>query len=486
MSAPVLRDYQHTLLADARSKMRRSKRLLIQSPTGSGKTVLTAHMIRTAAGRGLRSWFCVHRNELLDQTSKALWASDVPHGAIAAGRSQTTEPVQVASIMTLARRMDQLSPPDMLIVDEAHHATAASYRKIIEACPDAWVIGLTATPCRTDGRGLDDLFDDMVEGPGVAQLIAAGYLSGFRVVTPPRNFDVESVPMTGGDFARKQLGDVLDTPGITGDAVSYYMKLVHPKTCLVYCVHREHARHVTETYRRAGIDARYVAGDTPKAERDAAIEGFRSGSPRVIVSVDLFGEGLDVPGLAAVQLLRSTQSLSLHLQQIGRALRMEPGKERAIILDHVGNTWRHGLPDDERVWTLEGARKRAKVGEAALGLRQCLNCYATFRSHEPVCPECGVSCLPAAVRQPEEIEGHLEEVDPEEHRRLRQVAIQKRREVGMARTPDDLARIARERGYKMGWVGRQLALRGAYKEGSLDFHRALEEGRKAYGRIVAG
>lgn len=458
----LLRPYQEGLLGGIRTELRTHRRAVLQSPTGSGKTVLTTHMIRGAAAKGLRSWFVVHRRELLDQTSRALWAAGVQHGNIAAGRPLTSELVQVASVQTLARRMDRLTPPDFLIIDEAHHAVAATYRRVLDRCPRSWVVGLTATPERTDGAGLGDLFDGLVLGPSVADLIEQGYLSRYRIVAPPAPVDVGAVRVRGGDFVRGELAAIVDQRAIIGDAVEHYRRYVgsregppSARSCLVYCVSRAHARNVAATYRAAGIDAVYVGGDTPDAERNAAIAGFRRGAPTVIVSVDLFGEGLDCPGLAAVQLLRPTQSLSLHLQQLGRALRVEPGKETAVLLDHVGNSWRHGLPDDEREWSLEG-RPRRKKGEEEVGspLVHCEGCHAVFRAHLPSCPVCGIPRAVAERRDaPDQVEGSLQEVDPEQHRRER------RREEGRAQTLEDLVRLGRSRGYKPSWAGIRWAAR---------------------------
>jgi DNA repair protein RadD len=463
VSAPALRPYQATLIADVRAELRTHKRVVLQAPTGSGKTVLTAHMIREAARRGRSAWFMVHRNELLEQTSKALYYSDVPHGRIAAGCSMTKDPVQVASVQTLVRRLDRVDPPDLIVVDEAHHTVASSYRAILDHCPNAYVVGLTATPIRTDGTGLGDLFSGLVLGPSVQDLIAQGYLAPYRIVAPPSKVDLTGVHRRGGDYVRGELEAVVDRATIMGDAVEHYQKHVQrkangrPPTCLTYCVSRQHAKHVEAAYRQAGVDARYCAGDTPKAERDAIVAGFRVGVPPVIVSVDLFGEGLDVPGLFAVQLLRPTVSLTLHLQQIGRALRPETGKDYALVLDHVGNTWKHGLPDDDRDWSLEGEARRKKkaTDETAPGIRICDKCFAVYRITLPACPVCGAVPEIKGRGGPEQVDGELEELDPEIHRQRRMRRI----EEGRADTLEALVSLALERGYKPGWAGIKYAVR---------------------------
>jgi superfamily II DNA or RNA helicase len=390
---------------------------------------------------------------------------EVPHGQIIAGRPMVEERVQVASVQTLVRRLDKLAPPDMVVVDEAHHATAATYRTIIQHCPDSWLIGLTATPARMDGTGLDDIFDALVHGPELASLIEQGHLSPFRVFTPPTAISMKGVHTRAGDWVKEELEERMDSKTITGDAIEHYRRFVHPASCLVYCVSRQHARHVEAQYREAGLDALYVAGDTPKQVRDRAIEGFRFGSPRIISSVDLFGEGLDVPGLGAVQLLRPTQSLGLYLQQVGRALRREEGKSHAVILDHVGNVWRHGFPDDEREWTLEGRKRRAKAeGDGAPDLRQCKACFCVYRASLSFCPLCGAEAE-VKSREVEQVEGQLVEVDELVRARLREQAKRKKKEQGRAGTLEDLVELALQRGNKVAWAGIVWAKRTGTNQG---------------------
>lgn len=479
--APQLRDYQRGLIEQVRAVLRTDRRVVLQSPTGSGKTVLTAHMIRAAADRGMRSWFVVHRKELLRQTSGALWSLGVQHGVIASGRTPTPDQVQVATIQTLARRAAALPPPAFIIIDEAHHTAAASYLEVLGHCPRSFVVGLTATPERADGRGLDDIFSAIVLGPTVSWLTEKGFLAPYRIIAPPRAVDVTGVHSRAGDFVRGELEAVVDQTAVVGDAVEHYRRHVAPASCLVYCVSRAHAHHVEEAYRAGGIDARYCAGDTDAGERDRIIEGFRRGRPPVIVSVDLFGEGLDVPGLTAVQLLRPTQSLGLHLQQVGRALRHEPGKT-ALILDHVGNSWRHGLPDDEREWTLEGRRRRrGPVEDSGPALLHCPSCFAIYRAQLRTCPACGFTPQLQFRDLPDQVDGELAEIDPEQHRRMRA------REEGRARTAEALVALARDRGYKPAWVVHRIIARAKRERGEdLEFGDVMREVRQLWAAQPAG
>ena len=450
------REYQQKTIARVRSSLAQHRATILQSPTGSGKSVMIGYMLEQSHKRGKRAYLTCHRRELVKQLSTTLWRDfRIPHGVIAAGRSITDDPIQVASIQTLVRRLDKIVPPDLLAMDEAHHATAATWSKVAEWAKDGYLVGLTATPVRTDGRGLNDLFNDIVLGPSVAWLIAEGYLSPFRVFAPSQHIDLSGVRSRGGDYARNDLEELLDRNAVVGNAVDHYVRLVHPGTCLVYCVSRAHAKHVEAAYQARGIDARYCAGDTPQEERDDIISGLREGRIPVVVSVDLFGEGLDCPGLNSVQLLRPTQSLGLHLQQVGRALRPEPGKQHAIILDHVHNTLRHGLPDDERTWTLEGRKKgQRRAEETGPALRHCSGCFAIYGSALPACPLCGL--VPEVrVQMPEETDGELAEITREKLEAQRT----RRRQEGQAQGLEALTKLALERGYKPGWAARRHAIR---------------------------
>lgn len=473
----VLRDYQHDLVNKARASTKRTKRLCIQAPTGSGKTVMMAFMVANAAARGLSCWITCHRKELLSQLSRTLRSYDIKHGVIGGGAVYRPELVQIASIQTLTRRIRRLRPPDLMIVDEAHHSVAKTWASMLRLCPDTRIIGLTATPSRTDGSGLDSIFEDLIVGPSVASLTQMGYLSPYRIIAPKTNIDISGVHKRAGDYAKNELEAVVEEKSIVGDAVAHYKKYVGDKTCLVYCVSRHHARIIEAAYREEGVDARYCAGDTPAKERDAIVDGFRLGKPPVIVSVDLFGEGLDVPGLSAVQLLRHTMSLGLYLQQVGRALRVEPGKKEAIILDHVNNWKRHGLPDDDREWTLQGRADKEETEETGPRLLHCPKCLSIYPASAGECPNCGSVHKPGYGKElPEHIDGELEEVDLVAARNARKM------EEARAWLVEDLIRLAKERGYPKGkaWVAHKLVARA---RGKKDFGSAIREVNALWGKV---
>lgn len=438
------RDYQIEGEEGARDAFRRGvMRVLYQLPTGGGKTVMFCSVARQAARRSKRVCILVHRRELVRQTCEKL---EFSHGVIAAGHRERNEWIQVASKDTLLRRLDR-HQFDLIIVDEAHHATAGTYLKVINANPTARVLGVTATPCRMTGRGLGDLFEELILGPSVAELTDRGYLAP-AVVYAPDTVDMSGVDKLHGDYKKSAAFAKVDKPKITGCAIQHYREHAHQLPALAFCVNRKHAELVAEAFRRAGYRWLRVDGTTPDRERDAAVRDLGRNQLDGISSCELFDEGLDIPALVCMIGLRPTHSLTKHIQMMGRALRPAPGKDHAIILDHVGNVARHKhLPTTEQDWTLDaGAVKKAADDEPAVQIRQCMQCYHVH-TPAPRCPQCGYEYPVKEFKPPEEVEGVLKKLDPE--------ALEKKRarcDVGRARSRDDLLKIAEERGYKPGWV----------------------------------
>ncbi|WP_066770039.1 DEAD/DEAH box helicase [Sphingobium sp. CCH11-B1] len=441
----TLRPYQAALLDGARQGFRERKRaILLQLPTGGGKTVSGSKMIEGSSAKGLVCWWLAHRRELIGQTSKTFAAMGIQHGIIAGGHSSDPHKrVQIGSIQTVARRLDDLAPPDLIIFDECHHLGASQWQKIFDAFPNAKIIGLTATPWRLDGKGLGQWFEEMVNGPTVAELIAEGSLSHYRLFAPTQ-IDTSTIKMQAGDFKKDDLAKLMDKPTIVGDAVKHYLKLCRGKRAVAFAVNVEHSQRIAQQFNANGIPAEHVDGTMDAGSRDGAIQRFIAGDTLVLTNCELFGEGFDVPAIEAVILLRPTKSLSLHLQQVGRALRPAPGKSEAIILDHAGNSMIHGLPDDDREWTLEDREKKKKDDKVSSPIKTCMECFHVYRP-APKCPQCGHQPVGQA-REIEQRDGELAEVDVAAKRK------EQRREVGNARTREDLERIARERGYKPGWV----------------------------------
>lgn len=467
----ILRDYQQEMIDKCRESLRSHRSTLLVAPTGAGKTALTVAMMATAASRGKTSVFMVHRDTLLMQTSRALWGQKLEHGLIASGRAMSVLPVQVASVQTLVRRLAKVKAPDLIVVDEAHRAAADTYTKILAAYPSAKVVGLTATPQRTDGKGLSGVFDDIVQGPSIAWMIEQGWLCKYRIFAPENAADMSHVKVRGGDYAADELERVMDKPTITGDAVATYKKHANGARCVVLCATLNHARHVAEAYNANGVPAEYMDGSTPSHEREAMLQRLASGQTKVLTSVELLIEGVDVPAVEAVQWLRPTASLIIWMQGNGRGLRPAEGKSHLIILDQVGNWQRHGLPDDDRQWSLEGETKRdRKKREDEVKAKQCAKCYAVFSPGPSHCPGCGES-LTVDGRKIEIVEGTIAEVDILAMRR------EQKREQGAARTLNDLVALGVRRGQRKPaeWAAIVYAARqGGRKPTPSEFNQARD------------
>ena len=442
-----LRLYQLQAISDLRLAYRDGARApLLVLPTGGGKTIVMAEILRTLATRGRSALVLVHRRELIRQTGAKLHLAGVEHGIIAAGHPPAAAPVQVASVQTLVRRLAAVAtPPDLIVLDEAHHATAGSWARVLGHWPDAIRLGVTATPARLDGRGLSAVFDRLVLGPSVADLIDAGFLSPSRIYAPPQRADLSQLRKRAGEFAAGDAAIAMDRPTVTGDAIEHYTRLAPGQPAIAFCCTVDHAEHVAASFRSAGYRATTLLGNTPTEQRDQLVADFAAGQVQVLVTVDVVSEGFDVPAASCAILLRPTASLGLYLQQVGRVLRPAAGKAAATILDHVGNVHRHGFPDDYRDWSLEdGARRSRGPGAAAPSVRTCPECFAAFKP-APHCPFCGAQCAPIKSRAIRQLAGELQELRRQEMRAARIAQ-------GSARTLSQLLVIAKERGYSPGWA----------------------------------
>lgn len=438
-----LRDYQSDLVDGIRNSFRSGKRApMAVAPTGSGKTVLFSHIAKGTSAKGNRVMILVHRQELLEQTSRTLNSFGLLHGIVAAGRSpDRTQPVQVASVQTLVRRLN-FYRPDLIIIDECHHGVAGSWRKVIDAYPNARILGVTATPERLDGRGLGDVFDDMILGPEVADLIDAGHLCKPKYYAPPQVAKLANIHKTAGDYNKGELAAAMDKAAITGDAVDHYRRICPGVPAVAFCASISHAQHVAEQFQAAGFRAATIDGTLDREQRRDRVKALGDRRLHVLTSCEIINEGFDLPVVTAAILLRPTMSLSLHLQQIGRVLRPSEGKTHSVILDHVGNLASHGFAEDQREWSLDGRKKskRTKDQEPEVKVMQCEECFCCHPP-APSCPQCGF-VYPRRVREIEQVDGDLVEINIDEMRR------QKKKEQAGAQSYEDLVALGRSRGYK--------------------------------------
>ena len=445
-----LRVYQQRAIADTRAAIASGSRSpLLVLPTGGGKTIIFSAIAQSAAAKGNRVLILVHRRELIHQTSSKLAWVGLDHGIIAAGIPPSDHAVQIASVQTLARRLSRLDwQPTLIIIDEAHHATAGQWARILDHWPNAYRLGVTATPCRLDGCGLRGTFDTMVLGPSVADLIFTGYLSPARIYAPPVVADLQGIRSRGGDYANDQAAAAMDRPTVTGDAIGHYQRLATGQQAITFCCNVKHAVSVCDAFKTAGISAELLLGGTQ--DREQVVADFAAHRTKVLVTVDVVSEGFDVPAASCAILLRPTQSLGLYLQQVGRVLRPAPGKDAAVILDHVGNVNRHGFPDDPRDWSLDDRMRRSK-GTPAPSVRTCPECFAAFKP-APICPVCGAQCVPIKSRKIQQIAGELQELRRGQHRQQQ----------GQARTLKELIHLGQARGMKnpVGWAKHVYFARG--------------------------
>lgn len=388
----TLRDYQLRALDDLRAEIRAGvRRLLLLAPTGSGKTVIASAIVSGAQGNGRRVLFLAHRRELISQCSRKLDDIGVDHGVMQGdhARRRPWLPVQVASVQTLIRRELPWSP-DLIIIDEAHRARAASYQEICNAHPAAVKIGLTATPVRSDGKGLGALFDVMVKCPPVSEMIARGYLVPIRAWTHPAP-NLKGVTKTAGDYNTEELAERMNRSRLIGDLVATWKRHAANRQTVVFAVNVEHSKAITAQFRAADVRAEHLDGSTPDLQRDAILKRLASGETRVVSNCQVLTEGWDCPVTSCVILARPTMSAGLYLQMTGRALRphVASGKRDCIILDHGGCIRMHGLVEDDREWSLttETVTTRKSIG-AGENYKICPDCYAVCAIALTAC-QCG-------------------------------------------------------------------------------------------------
>lgn len=414
-------------------------------PTGGGKTVCFAYAIANHPGGAVA---VAHRSELVSQMSLALAREGVRHRVIGPASLQRSiarlhmaelqrlfvDPgarCAVAGVDTLVR-MDKSDPwfaqVSLWVQDEAHHVLLDN--KWGDACamfPNARGLGVTATPVRADGKGLgrhaDGIMDAMVVGPTMRELIERGYLCDYRVFAPPSDIDLTQVTVSAsGDYSPPKLKAARRQSHITGDVVEHYLRIARGKLGITFDTDVESATDTATAFRAAGVPAEVVSSKTPDELRVDILRRFRSRQLLQLVNVDLFGEGFDLPAIEVVSMARPTQSYGLFCQQFGRALRPMEGKDRAIIIDHVGNVLRHGLPDAYREWSLDRRERRSRNAPLdAIPVRTCLNpeCLSVYERVYKQCPFCGTEVVPAGRTAPEMVDGDLHELDPATLRALR-------------------------------------------------------------------
>ena len=410
-----LRDYQVRAIDLVRGEYRRGRRaVLLVLPTGAGKTATASQLIAWAVARGRRCLFLVHRREIVLDTHRRLVAAGVACGVVMAGEASVDAPVQVCSVQTLVAR-EQHPPADLLVWDEAHHCAAETYREIRAQYPSAWHLGLTATPERSDGAPLGDAFEALVAPISVAELVEAGHLAPIDVIAPPTRLQ-SAIGATPADAWREHGGG--------RPAVVFTGTIAESRECVA----------------AIGERAAHIDGSTPRRERDEILRRFERGDLDVVSNCAVLTEGWDSARAEVCVLARGCGSLPVYLQTIGRVRRTGGNAaKRCLLLDLAGAAHEHGMPDEDREWSLtEGQAKRRSDREA---LSTCLHCGAVARyaSRGARCRRCGQP-WPEAERV-EVRRQQLAAVVPSSTRREREVELER------------LRQIARQRAYKPAWVG---------------------------------
>lgn len=450
-----LRQYQVDLENKVRQAYRDGyKSPCIVLPCGGGKSVIVADIAKQTTAKGNRVLFLVHRRELCDQIRRTFiwWGVNM-------------NLCEIYMVQTAVRRLDKLSSPQLIITDENHHCLANTYRRIYDHFPECRRVGVTATPVRLNGDGLGDVNDKLIIGVTAKWLIENKCLAPYDYYAPSI-VDLSGAKISRGEYTASSVEKIMLKKAVFGDVVSYYRSLANGKQAICYCTSVRHSIEMAATFNAAGIEAEHIDAGTNQTERDEIVKRFKDGALDILCNVDLISEGFDVPDCECAILLRPTQSLTLYIQQAMRCMRYRPGK-RAIIIDHVGNYARHGLPDDDREWTLDKkdrSKKKQKSDEVDNPVTQCPECFLTFHTRDENgetvrnCPYCNAE-IPIKERNEiaKETETILEKIES--------FCID-------YSTPDscknysELLMFAKKHGYKPGWAYYQARKRGMLHDGA--------------------
>ena len=368
--------------------------------------------------------------------------------------------VRVESVFTEVNHLGKHAQPKLIVLDECHLSMANSWVKIIDFY-DTFCVGLSASPCRLDNRPLGDIYETMITTPSVPsvkELIAMNCLAPFDYYAPTL-VDTTALTSQYGDFNSNETEQLMMNKAIYGDVLASYLKFANGKKTIAYCASVNHSKSIAKLFNDAGIQSAHIDGKTPKKERENIMEQFRNGSVKILCNCSIIAEGISVSDCDCCLLLRPTDSLALHIQSSMRCMRYMPDKV-ATIIDFVGNYTRHGLPDDEREWTLDKPAIRKPLFNDAGNfiVRQCPFCYRTFKTRD-ICPYCNEK-YPLHEREIKQIsEIELKKITEEEKAELEKAKKIARMEVGMAKTKAELTAIAKARGYANGWVYQQMKIK---------------------------
>ncbi|NJD37375.1 MAG: toprim domain-containing protein [Geobacter sp.] len=448
-----LRPYQQRALDRIRQAIADGKRrIMVCSPTGSGKGVLLSHIIGLAHAKGQTVLFLVHRQEILFQVSDYLNHHGIEHGIIKAGvQHEDHHPVQLASFQTLSRRKKSpfIKAAEIVIIDEAHHATAKTYLEVIELFSKKIILGFSATPARQNGLGLGNLFETMIQVATIRELTEQGFLAPVRYFAPVRP-DLSGVKMQAGDYNQKQLEPVMLEKGLVGKLVEHWQQFGENRQTMCFATGVKHSLAICQQFRRHGITAEHVDGTTKNEERESIVSRFKAGLIKVLVNCQVFTEGVDVPEIGCVILARPTKSLPMFLQMVGRGMRTIAGKTDCILLDHAGACLQHGFAEEITTWELETSSKTTNKKQERRKKKEsepitCPVCSFIYTGRLQ-CPHCGnIPELKQFPKDVDYIDGQLGEV-------VYKSKKPKQPEPDRRQWFRELKRHAVNRGYSTGWA----------------------------------
>jgi superfamily II DNA or RNA helicase len=405
----ILRGYQNEYIQQARAAIAEHKKILLVAPTGAGKTAIIVEIIKNTITKNKTIFFFVHDKYLLGQTAEKLKSAQIDFGYIAAGFEQKNKNVMLCMIQSFNRRSTDIKKADLVIIDEAHRTASNTYKTI--ASEAKYLVGLTATPARTDGQPLGDIYKKIVEVIRIHELIKKGFLCDYDLYAADICTDFDDIKTKNKDYDSEDLEEKINTTTITGDAIKHYKKLSENKRCVVLCVNIKHARAVAEMYKAAGIPAYSITSEENFSYRKLVIDKFKAGEIKIITAVNLLVEGVDIPEIECVQWLRPTKSLIIYMQGNGRGLRTAADKNRLIILDHVGNMRRFGMPCDHREWSLTEKQKEKTKSTPELEVTICKECFFTYNASKKQCPKCGTEKISTAKQIIYDDKSELKKID---------------------------------------------------------------------------
>ena len=452
----ILRDYQEEMIENARETLRAGKkRIIIHASCGAGKTIIAAAIVSSALEKNKKVLFLVHLRELAYQAMERFSDFGIGDevGIIMAGEEpHLDKPVQIASVQTYIRRLnleEQAYNPwfhkaDLVIYDECQESISKTRKAILEIYKaDTVILGLTATPCRADGRGLGEIYEEIVSCINIKELTKLGHLVPVVYFGCKELPDLNNIPIVAGDYNKKVLGERVDKPKLIGDIYDNWARLAIERQTVIFATNVKHSKHIKDLFERRGIKIEHVDAHTPEDERRDILNRFKSGDIQVVTNCAIYGQGADFPWASCIVLAKPSKSYGKYVQMAGRGLRPFPGKQNTIIIDHAGLVNVHRFLDEEVEWTLDGKQKawKKKSKKKEPKIFECEMCMTMHTGKR--CPQCGWEIKDYGKK----IEAYDKELEQLGKNKKPKASMQDKRESYAM-----LLQIARSKGYSKGWL----------------------------------